>query len=265
MRPAARVPIVVLASIALASALSGCGPLDKSHWATGHVSGNKTFALDLVYGGNSTNLAMGAYADVPDGTAATVDVTGGQHWRCQGQFRTHQSQRGVFPWDMENLPGFTLPTASDPVQNFSVPPGSYTVTVRIPSVQGELKESATLDRGSGPNPQTLLYFHDPGCVLIADTVAQQKAFVTQYLDGMQLTATRLGKSDLRTLVDQARKENASASQSIDPAVIQSHYARIAKILLSIGDAVRAEFPDPPADIMQAITDTMPLLSQTGLH
>src|SRR6266851_6330951 len=139
MSPAARATIMV---VAVASVLSGCGPLDKSHWAKGHVSGNKTFALDLVYGGNSTNLAMGAYADVPDGTAATVDVTGGQHWRCQGQFRAHQSQTGVFPWDMENLPGFTVPPGSDPAQNFSVPSGSYTVTVRIPAMKAELKESA---------------------------------------------------------------------------------------------------------------------------
>jgi len=262
MSPAARATIMV---VAVASVLSGCGPLDKSHWAKGHVSGNKTFALDLVYGGNSTNLAMGAYADVPDGTAATVDVTGGQHWRCQGQFRAHQSQTGVFPWDMENLPGFTVPRGSDPAQNFSVPSGSYTVTVRIPAMKAELKESATLEQGSGPNPQTLLYFHDPGCVLIADTLAQQKAYVTQYLDGMKLTATRLGKQDLRTLVDQAGQENALVNQSTDPAVVQSRYARMAKTLLTIGDAVRAEFPDPPADIIQAINDTMPLLSQTGLR
>jgi hypothetical protein len=262
MRPTVRATILVLAA---ASALSGCGPLDKSHWVTGHVSGNKTFALDLVYGGNSTNLAMGAYADVPDGTAGTVDVTGGQHWRCQGQFRTQQSQRGLFPWDMENLPGFTVLPTSYPAQNFSVPPGSYTVTVRIPAMKAELKESATLEQGSGPNPQTLLFFHDPGCVLIADSVAQQKAFITQYLDGMKLTARRLGKEDLRALVDQARQENALANQSTDPTVVQSRYARIAKILLTIGDAVRAEFPDSPTDIMQAITDTMPLLSQTDLR
>jgi hypothetical protein len=262
MRPTVRATILVLA---VATVLNGCGPLDKGHWVTGHVSANKTFALDLVYGGNSTNLAMGAYADVPDGTAGTVDVTGGQHWRCQGQFRTQQSQRGAFPWDMENLPGFTVPPASDPAQNFSVPPGSYTVTVRIPALKAEVKESATLEQGSGPNPQTLLFFHDPGCVLIADSVAQQKAFITQYLDGMKLTAKRLGKEDLRTLVDQARQESALANQSTDPAVVQSRYARIARILLSIGDAVRAEFPNPPADIMQAIDDTLPLLSQTALR
>jgi hypothetical protein len=132
-------------------------------------------------------------------------------------------------------------------------------------MKAELKQSATLVQGSGPNPQTLLYFHDPGCVLIADSVAQQKAFITQYLDGMKLTARRLGKEDLRMLVDQARQENALADQSTDPAVVKSRYARVARILLSIGDAVRAEFPNPPADIMQAIDDTLPLLSQTGLR
>jgi hypothetical protein len=48
-------------------------------------------------------------------------------------------------------------------------------------------------------------------------------------------------------------------------LVQSHYARIAEILASMGDAARGEFPDPPADLMQAIGDTAPLLSQSGLH
>jgi hypothetical protein len=48
-------------------------------------------------------------------------------------------------------------------------------------------------------------------------------------------------------------------------VVQSHYARIAEILVNLGDAAGAEFPDPPSDLMQAIGDTTPLLSQSGLH
>jgi hypothetical protein len=262
MRRAIRITMLV---VAVAALLSGCGPLDKSHWATGHFSGNKTIALTLGYGGNSFALAASVFADVADGTAGTVEVTGVQHWRCQGNFRTHQAEGGVFPWDIENLPGFEPPNSSDPVLNFFVPKGSYTVTVRIPAVHAELKKSATLDRGSGPNPQTFLYFHDSGCVLIADTAAQQRAFITQYLNGMRLTTKRLGKPDLRSLVDQAQQENESANQSTEPALVQSHYARIAEILASMGDAARGEFPDPPADLMQAIGDTAPLLSQSGLH
>jgi len=110
-----------------------------------------------------------------------------------------------------------------------------------------------------------LYFHDPGCALIADTMAEQKALITQYLEGMRLTAKRLSKPDLRALVDQARQENALANQSSDPAVVQSSYARIARILVSLGDVARAELPDPPADLMQAISETMTLLSQSGLN
>jgi hypothetical protein len=262
MRPPVRAAILV---VALAGALSSCGPLDKSHWATGHFSGNKTIAITLGYGGNADSLAASVYADVADGTAGTVEVTGVQHWRCQGQFRTHHSESGTFPWDIENLPGFVPPTTTDdPVLNFFVPKGSYTVTVRIPAVHAELKASATLERGSGPNPQTLLYFHDPGCALIADTTAEQRALITQYLDGMQLTARRLSKPDLRAFVDQARQENALANQSTDPVVVQSSYARIARILVSLGDVARADFPDPPRDIMQAISETMPLLAQSGL-
>jgi hypothetical protein len=33
----------------------------------------------------------------------------------------------------------------------------------------------------------------------------------------------------------------------------------------MGDAARAEFPDPPSDLLQEIGDTTPLLSQSGLY
>jgi hypothetical protein len=140
MRRAIRITML---AVAVAALLSGCGPLDTSHWATGHFSGNKTIALTLGYGGNSFALAASVFADVADGTAGTVEVTGVQHWRCQGNFRTHQAEGGVFPWDIENLPGFEPPNSSDPVLNFFVPKGSYTVTVRIPAVHAELKKSAS--------------------------------------------------------------------------------------------------------------------------
>ncbi len=261
MRRARRVTIL---AVGVAALLAGCGPLDKSHWASGHLSADKTFAIDLVYGGNSSALAAAAYADVADGTAGTVELTGVEHWRCQGQFRTHQKNRGLLPWDPENLPELTTP-AGDPVVNLSVPPGSYTVTVRIPALQAELKESATLDRGRHSDARTG-YSHDEGCILVADTLAQQKAFIAQYLDGMQRIARELGKSDLRSLVDQARQEYASANESTDPAVIGTRYSLVAKSLMDLKDAARADFPDlPPFQLIQAADDTIALLSQEGLR
>jgi hypothetical protein len=261
MRRAIRITILV---VAVAALLTGCGPLDKSHWAAGHLSGNKTFALDLVYGGKSSTLAAAAYADVADGTAGTLELTGKEHWRCQGQFRAHVSNGGLLPWDPENLPALTTPDGG-PVVNFSVPPGSYTVRVRIPMVHADLKESATLDRGRRSDARTG-YNHDAGCVPVADTLAQQKALITQYLDGMQQIAHGLGKADLRTLIDQAREESASANQSTDPAAILSQYSLVTKNLNELKDAARADFPNlPPYVLIQAADDTMALLSQTGLH
>ncbi len=254
---------VTILAVPAAALLAGCGPLDKSHWATGHVPGNKTFAIDLAYGGNSSALAAAAYADVADGTAGTTELTGVEHWRCQGQFRTHPSNGGLLPWDKENLPELTTP-AGDPVVNFGVPPGSYTVTVRIPALKAELKESAKLDQGRHSNVRD--HNHDAGCVLIADTAAQQKAFITQYLDGMQQMARELSKPDLRTLVDQARQEYASANDSTDPAVTATRYSLVAKSLSDLKDAARADFPNlPPFVLMQAADDTIALLSQTGLQ
>jgi hypothetical protein len=254
---------VTTLAVAVATLLAGCGPLDKSHWATGRLPGNKTFAIDLVYGGNSSALAAAAYADVADGTAGITELTGVEHWRCQGQFRTHPSNGGLLPWDKENLPELTTP-AGVPVVNFGVPPGSYTVTVRIPALKAELKESATLDQGRHSDVRD--YNHDAGCALIADTAAQQKAYITQYLDGMQRIARELGKPDLRSLVDQARQQYASATESTDPALTGIRYSLVAKSLSDLKDAARADFPNlPPFVLIQAADDTIALLSETGLQ
>jgi hypothetical protein len=261
MRRAIRITML---AVAVAALLSGCGPLDHGHWATGHLAGNKALALDLVYGGNSSTLAAAAYADVADGTAGTLELTGQEHWRCQGQFRTPPPNRGLLPWDAEKLPALTTPDGA-PVVNFSVPPGSYTVTVRIPAVHADLKESATLDHGRRSDARTG-YNHDAGCVPVADTLAQQRVLITQYLDGMQRIAKELGKPDLRTLVDQAREESASANQATDPAVIRSQYSLATKSLNDLKDTARADFPNlPPFVLIQAADDTMALLSQTGLR
>jgi hypothetical protein len=256
--------VTVLLAASAVNVLSGCGPLDRSHWVTGHVPGDKTFALDLVYGGNSSNLAVGAYADVPDSTDGIVEVTGTQHWRCQGQFRKPRPNRGVFPWDNENLPGLTLGSSTDPAVNFSIPKGSYTVTARIPAMKAEVKESATLDRGYGASLQLVVIPHDPDCTLIADTRAQQKAFITQYLDWMKLAARSLGKPDLTAIVDQARQENAAANELTDPVAIVESYAKIDVILLNLVLTAAIDFPEPPTDLRQAVLDTMSLLHQRGL-
>jgi len=179
---------------------------------------------------------------------------------------SHASERkGTFPWDVENLPGFIPPTSSDPVLNFSVPSGSYTVTVRIPAVQAELKKAATLVQGSGPDAQIGLYQHDPGCVLIADTAAQQKAFIAQYLNAVHARVKELGKQDLRDLIAQAQQQFAAANQATDPAVIQSRYSEMARTLAEFKDAIAVDFPDlPPAHVIWATDDAIALLSQSGL-
>jgi len=167
------------------------------------------------------------------------------------------------PWDKENLPELTTP-AGVPVVNFGVPPGSYTVTVRIPALKAELKESAKLDQGRHSDARD--YNHDAGCALLADNTAQRKAFITQYLDGMQQMGRELGKPDLRSLVEQARQEYASANESTDPAVTATRYSLVVKSLSDLKDAARADFPNlPPFVLIQAADDTIALLSQTGLQ
>jgi hypothetical protein len=102
-------------------------------------------------------------------------------------------------------------------------------------------------------------------VLIADTAAQQKAFIDQYLSAMHLRAREFGKQDLRDLVAQAQEQYASGNQATDPAAIQSRYSEVGRTLAQFKDAIRTDFPDlPPMHVIWATDDAIALLSQSGL-
>ena len=57
---------------------------------------------------------------------------------------------------------------------FFVPAGGYTATLQIPAFYASLDEQVKLDHGSVPDADTGLEQHDPGCVRVADSAAQQK-------------------------------------------------------------------------------------------
>jgi hypothetical protein len=260
-------PVTIVAVATLAGVLSGCAQFH--HRTTGHASGGKAIAIDLSYRYGLPGMGVQAYADIADHTAGTVEVTGPQHWRCQGQFRAHTAADFVLPWDIEAKPWFVPDGApggeTNPGLMVEVPPGSYTVTLRIPAVHAELKQSASIENPNGPDPSTGLPQHDPGCVLIADTAAQQKAVIAQYLSAMHLRAREFGKQDLRDLVAQAQEQFASANQATDPAAIQARYSEVARTLAQFKDAVRTDFPDlPPMHVIWATEDAIALLSQSGL-
>lgn len=252
-------------AVVLVAVLASCqNPIDTSHWATGRFQGDKVISLNARYDASSAALTISAYADVPDGATAVLELTGPEHWRCDGGFRQHPSAT-TFAGDNQNLPYFVAGGATYSTVNFFVPAGSYTATIQIPGFHASLDERVKLDHGSAPDADTGLEQQDPGCVRVADSAAQQKDLIGNYIRGIQLIVKRLGKSDLRTIADKAQQALMRANALSDPAVIRSANLSAARILRTLGDAARAEFPNPPSSLMQAIDDAVALLSQSGLR
>ena len=252
-------------AVALTIPLGSCeSPVDNSHWATGRFQGDKVISLNARYDASSAALTISAYADAPDGATAVLELTGPEHWRCDGGFRQHPSAT-TFAGDNQNLPYFVAGGATYSTVNFFVPAGSYTATIQISGFHASLDERVELDHGSAPDADTGLEQQDPGCVRVADSAAQQKDLIGNYIRGIQLIVKRLGKSDLRTIADKAQQALMRANALSDPAVIRSANLSAARILRTLGDAARAEFPNPPSSLMQAIDDAVALLSQSGLR
>jgi hypothetical protein len=242
---------------------SCANPLDRDHWTTGDFGKGKVIAIDVTDSGPSS-LVLAAYADVEDRTSAVLDLTGPEHWRCGGGFRTHPSATAI-SGDNRNLPHFISAGSLDAKVHFFLPAGSYTATVRIPAANASLSAAASLGQGTPPDAQTGLERRDPGCIRVADTAVQQKALTTSYLNGIQVLVSRLGKPDLKTIAQRAQVDVSRANQSTNPKVIRANYDAAITSLRTLADAARAEFPDPPAELMEAIDNAIALLAQTGLH
>ena len=262
MRPP--LPVAALAAFgAMVLSASCASPLDHDRWTTGHFGKGKVIAIDVIDTGPSS-LVLAAYADVEDRTSAVLDLTGSEHWRCGGGFRTHPTGTAI-SGDNQNLPYFITAGALDAKIHFFVPAGSYTATVRIPAANASVSAGAGLSQGTAPDSQTGLEKHDPGCARVADSAAQQKALTTSYLKGIQVLVSRLGKSNLKTIAQRAQASVSRANQAANPAVMRSNYDAAITGLRTLADATRAEFPNPPADLMEAIDNAIALLAQTGLH
>ena len=264
------------AASAMASILvAGCTIVPSViHRTQGHLSDGKTFVMDLYYGGgNAVGVNATLYADVAPGTAATVELTGTQHWRCTGKFQSHEGN----PWpETENLPELNV--------SFLPPAGSYTVTARIASKGGEVHAPATPPYNSGPDAQTGMWVRGPGCVLIADTAAQQRAYLKTDLKGLRYLVLRVNRvilvqEKLRGMLDGVDAVLAPVLSGTAPDTAGTVYPIAAQKLRALrAAAVDAEIipyppdlangdPLPPSNLPQleaAIDETIAMLDQSGL-
>ena len=255
--------LTVVTALAL---LTSCGP--TTHRTTGHLANGKAFAVDIGYADKGVGFSVSGHADVADGTPATVDVTGPMHFRCHPTFQPPAAHDGDA---IDNLPSFGLA--------FVPPSGSYTVIVEVPGSGGKLTSHVDLDKYHGGGPPTSgAWWHDRGCILVADSAAQQRDYVARDISELRRRIEALNeplfvKQKLQTTLDGSDQLLVSLTSAQDQAATTAAYtAAIQRLhrLSSVVDAVREVPPDDPygftlQQVQDQIDETIGMLSQSGLQ
>ena len=119
-----------------------CGP-DHPVVQAG-ITGGGTLYLDAAYQVSTASIYADGYADVADGTAGTLVLSGPVSVTCHGAFRSH-APLGGGP-SFQDSPWFVVPGSSAELPlNFTGPSGTYTVTLALDN--GKARTSTTIQAG----------------------------------------------------------------------------------------------------------------------
>ena len=271
-----RLLIVTVAAIALGSC--AVGPTHDT--VTGTFGRGNLIALDEWAGSNSAGSNLDAYASVPDGTPATLELTGPQVWSCSGVFRNPVSippTGGPFESDQDKrrdmvvvLPSLVVDGETVPGFALIGPGGTYRVTIAIPALGASFSHSWKLGTGSS---NAGLYGTNPGCMQIATFLAQQQNFVDSYLTALQselnsITLRSLpARAQLQALLDQATVAKRAGDAKADPGQRASEYGAAAEALSAMAQTAIGVPGLNPYDrlrISRFTGSAEALLLQTGL-
>ena len=271
-----RLLILTLAAIVLGSCAVGA----TRDTVTGTFGRGNLIALDEWTGSNSVGSNLDAYASVPDGTAATLELTGPQVWSCRGVFRNPvyvPATGGPFESDQDRkrdivvvLPSLVVDGETAPGFTLIGPGGTYRVTIAIPAFGASFSHSWKLGTGSS---NAGLYTTNPGCTQIATSLAQQQKFVDAYLMALQselnsITMSSLpARAQLKVLLDQATVAKRAGDAKADPDQRASEYRAAAAALTAIAQTATGAPGLGPYDLLRITRFTSSaaaLLLQTGL-
>jgi hypothetical protein len=279
-----------VAAAVVAAVVTGCGQSNFENLVTDKFDGGKLIALNWWTGTNtsSVGISVDAYAEVPDQTAGTLDINGPQHWRCSGVFTAPSyvpATGGLFESDQDrkrdSIVG--LPKMAG---GFAGPPGTYRVTIELPSLAAKFGHTWNFQGPETPLGALQLYDNNPACVEVVDTLVLQRALADQYLSRLQRVLSMASsdtryhttsspiRTQLQTLLDQAKQAKVSGDGRADPAERNADYTSAAATLMKMAQLARDSDPPPnppwqlgPADlanITSLATNAATLLSQTGL-
>ena len=239
---------VLPAVLALALAACETGPPQ----VTTTFGRNKQLILAAGYTPTAQSNGIGAWADVPVGTPAVLEVTGPLHFRCQGQFRAPDRST----MDRPELP--FLDVGDGGAAAFAAPVGHYTAVLTIPSFQAAIQEG--FDAGvSYADPITGVYDLNIGCVPVADTSEQMQSLLTRHVTAVKTWTLRVPdlttRAQLLMLADQA----ARAVQKEDSAAAVAALTQIRDVVqpLSVHNPYYAILRDSLASIALLTQPTPP--------
>jgi hypothetical protein len=201
------------------SLIVACNPnAGKVDQASVTFDGNKQLILYAQYTPNAQSDGVGAFADVPIGTAGTLEMTGPLHMHCEGTFQAQTG--GGMPDFSGNRPGLDIGNGARG-SSFAVPPGVYTVVVSIPSMAVEVNK--TFSAGSSYSDAITGVWDLPiGCVQVADTHRQLDDLTTRRVEAVKIWVDRANPSQLKeTLIPLAHKAEASFLEGDKVAAMQA--------------------------------------------
>lgn len=178
----------------LCSLLVACDPnAGKIDQASVTFDGNRQLILVAQFIPNAQSNSIGAFADVPVGTAGTLEMTGPMHMHCEGTFQAQTA--GGMPDFTGNRPGLDLGNGARGI-SLAAPQGAYTVVVSIPSKTVQLKK--TFSAGvSYIDPMTNVWDLSLGCVQVADTRLQLEDLTTRRVEAVKILVDRADASPLK--------------------------------------------------------------------
>src|SRR5713101_5182596 len=224
---------VLPAVLALALAACESGPPQ----VTTTFDRNKQLILAAGYTPTAQSNGIGAWADVPVGTPAVLEVTGPLHFRCQGQFRAPDRST----MDRPDLPFLDVGDG-----------GAAVLTT--PSFQATIQEG--FDAGvSYVDAITGVYDLNIGCVPVADTSEQMQALLQRHVTAVKTWTLRVPDPTTRGQLVMLADQAARAVQDEDSAAAVT-------ALIQIRDVVQPlSVRNPYYEILRDSLASIALLTQ----
>jgi hypothetical protein len=193
--------------------------------------GNKQLVLAAGYTPNAQSNGVGAWADVPVGTPAILEITGPLHIYCAAHFRAPDPNM----MGRDNLAVLDVGDGGGAL--FASPAGGYTAILTIPSVPVSIQRSFSAGT-SYPDTRTGVYDLNIGCVPVADTMQELQTLLQQHARAVQIWVNQMDPSTARFRLEALAESATQAVRARNTASALNAMSQIRDIAQPLG----AQYP-----------------------